>query len=220
MINPAKASYSIAPTMVVCALGGLLIRVAVQGAYASATPNADAAAWIATRLFGESSPAEPFLAAGYGMFFFGAFVTSRRLEAFLQGALFGAAFVVGTVPTLLANAVNAGSPFSTTYGPNDVVPMDWSFEYRPGISARPAGFSAGSHRGLDDCGSAREERGGRSEGSSHCGGKSCGRSVRINVTHPIFTPYYIIPLAMLSLWSLLFGYLMHDRSVFSIKLAP
>ena len=31
------------------------------------------------------------------------------------------------VPTLLANAVNAGSPFSTTYGPSDIVPLDLSF---------------------------------------------------------------------------------------------
>jgi hypothetical protein len=33
------------------------------------------------------------------------------------------------------------------------------------------------------------------------------------MTHPIFTPYYAIPLAMLSLWSLLFGTLLQDESM-------
>ena len=33
------------------------------------------------------------------------------------------------------------------------------------------------------------------------------------MTHPIFTPYYTIPLAMLSLWSLLFDYVMQDEPV-------
>jgi hypothetical protein len=44
------------------------------------------------------------------------------------------------------------------------------------------------------------------------------------MTHPIFTPYYTIPLAMLSLWSLLFGTLlqdesMQDRSALSVRLS-
>jgi hypothetical protein len=31
------------------------------------------------------------------------------------------------------------------------------------------------------------------------------------LSHPIFTPYYTIPIAMLSLWTLLFGYLLQER---------
>ena len=54
------------------------------------------------------------------------------METVLQGLLFGAAFVAGMVPTLLANAINAGSPFSTTYGGADVAPPDFGF----GISGR------------------------------------------------------------------------------------
>ena len=45
---------------------------------------------------------------------------SRKIELVVQGALFGAAFLAGMAPTLLANAINAGSPFSTTYGGVDV----------------------------------------------------------------------------------------------------
>jgi hypothetical protein len=31
------------------------------------------------------------------------------------------------------------------------------------------------------------------------------------LSHPVFTQYYLMPLAMLSLWSLLFGYVLDDR---------
>jgi hypothetical protein len=32
------------------------------------------------------------------------------------------------------------------------------------------------------------------------------------LSHPVFTPYYTIPIAMLSLWSLLFGSLMQPST--------
>ena len=32
------------------------------------------------------------------------------------------------------------------------------------------------------------------------------------LSHPVFTPYYTIPIAMLSLWSLLFGALMQPST--------
>ena len=45
---------------------------------------------------------------------------SRKIETVvLQGVLFGAAFLAGMAPTLIANAINAGSPFATTYGGAD-----------------------------------------------------------------------------------------------------
>jgi hypothetical protein len=45
-------------------------------------------------------------------------------QTFLQGASFGIAFLIGIAPTLIANAINAGSPFSTTYGTVDVTPPE------------------------------------------------------------------------------------------------
>ncbi len=33
--------------------------------------------------------------------------------------VFGLAFTIGMVPTPVANAINAGSPFATTYSPDD-----------------------------------------------------------------------------------------------------
>ncbi len=45
----------------------------------------------------------------------------------MQGALFAALFLLGMMPTLVANAINAGSPFATTYGGVDVTLPDFSF---------------------------------------------------------------------------------------------
>jgi len=39
------------------------------------------------------------------------------------------------------------------------------------------------------------------------------------LSHPIFTPYYTIPVAMLSLWSLLFAWLMQDAETVEDGLA-
>ena len=211
MINPAKASYSIAPTMVVCALGGLLTALLFKARTPAQRLMLTPLLGLVLGLSVNLRLPNLFLAAGYGMFFFGAFVTSRRLEAFLQGALFGAAFVVGTVPTLLANAVNAGSPFSTTYGPNDVVPMDWSFSIVPeylrdlqgSLVVLTVAWTAAVLL-------ARSVAGDPRVALIVAGNLAVGLSYFM--THPIFTPYYIIPLAMLSLWSLLFGYLMRRQN--------
>jgi len=50
-----------------------------------------------------------FLSAGYFLFFWLLLAVSNR-ETLLQGVLFGVAFLIGIMPTLLANAINAGSP--------------------------------------------------------------------------------------------------------------
>src|SRR5260370_27849945 len=68
-----------------------------------------------------------FLSSGYFRFFFAFFLLSRKIETALQGMVFGAAFLAGMAPTLVANAINAGSPFSTTYGGAGVTPPDFSF---------------------------------------------------------------------------------------------
>src|SRR5258705_64894 len=127
MINPTKASYSMAPTMVVCALAGFLtarLFLAEQRRHRL----------LLTGLIGLSIGLAVnfrlpnlFLSSGYFLFFFAFFLLSRKIEAALQGMVFGAAFLAGMAPTLVANAINAGSPFSTTYGGADVTPPDFSF---------------------------------------------------------------------------------------------
>ena len=44
----------------------------------------------------------------------------------LRFVSFGAAYLVGLAPTLIANAVNAGSALKTTYSSGDAVPPDFS----------------------------------------------------------------------------------------------
>jgi hypothetical protein len=127
MINPSKASYSMAPTMAVCAIAGFLTPRLV------AVSEAGQRLWLATALgllLGISVDfrlPNLFLAGGYFVFFLICLVASRKLATLFEGVCFGAAWLIGLGPTLLANAINAGSPFATTYGGQDVAPPDFSF---------------------------------------------------------------------------------------------
>jgi hypothetical protein len=144
-----------------------------------------------------------FLSAGYCLYLAGAFLLVRNKETFLQGAAFGVAFLIGMAPTLIANAINAGSPFTTTYGGQDVVPpgLDggilWQYfkDAQFTLLAIAAAWTAWLWR--VDQSRARQVA------------VVVGANLVINLiffmTHPIFTPYYIIPIDMLSLWTLLFA---------------
>jgi hypothetical protein len=223
MVNPAKASYSIAPTMVVCALAGLLtallFKVRAPGQRLLVTLSLGLLLGLSVNF----RLPNLFLSVGYCLFFLGAFIASRRLEAFLEGASFGAAYLVGMAPTLWANAVNAGSPLSTTYGPGDAVPMDWSFSIVPQYLRD----LQGPLLILTVAWTAAVIVSRRVQGSRPVAYIAAGNLVvglTYFMTHPIFTPYYTIPLAMLSLWSLLFGTLLQDesvqdRSVLSVRLS-
>ena len=110
------------------------------------------------------------------------------------------AFLVGIAPTLAANWINAGSPFTTTYGGQDVAPPEidlavlrsylvdvqffllvaavvWTalIWRRPGV--RQAVLVVAANLAVN---------------------------IVFFMTHPIFTPYYTVPIGMLSLWTLLF----------------
>jgi hypothetical protein len=205
MINPAKASYSIAPTMVVCAFAGFL----------TARLFSTEQRWhrlLLTGLIGlliglavNFRLPNLFLSSGYFVFFLVSFLWSRSIEALLQGALFGAAFLAGLAPTLLANAINAGSPFSTTYGSADVTPPDFGF----GIIWSYVADMQFVLLVLASAWTALILR--RGNGVRQTALVVAGNllvNVAFFMSHPIFTPYYTIPAAMLSLWSLLFASLM------------
>ncbi|KRR09415.1 hypothetical protein [Bradyrhizobium valentinum] len=213
MINPTKASYSVAPTMIVCAMAGFLTAKAFMD-------------WPRHRLFllaliglllGLSVNfrlPNLFLAAGYCLYLAGAFLLARSRETFLQGLSFGTALLIGMAPTLIANAINAGSPFSTTYGSVDVVPPELNSEIvwryvvdvqfiLLAIAAVWTGLLWYFNR-------------------TRAGWVAVLVAINLAVnliffmTHPIFTPYYIIPIDMLSLWTLLFATLdlRADKSAF------
>jgi hypothetical protein len=203
MINPSKASYSVPPTMMVCAAAGFLtvkyfagqprhrlLIIALIGLLIGLSVN--------FRL------PNLFLAAGYCLYLAGAFLLARSKQTFfLQGASFGIAFLIGIAPTLIANAINAGSPFSTTYGSVDVAPPELNpavlLSYLVDVQFTLLAISVAWTAWL-----WRFDRG-RARQVAVLVAVNLSVNLIFFMTHPIFTPYYIIPIDMLSLWTLLFA---------------
>ncbi|MDF3812387.1 MULTISPECIES: hypothetical protein [Rhodopseudomonas] len=214
MNNPVKSSYSLPPTMVICALAGFLTVVL----FVVISPKLRLASVASLGLlFGLSVDvrlANALLAAGYCGFFAIQFLAQRKWREFAEGAIFAVSFVIGLIPTLIANAVNAGSPFTTTYPARDASPPNFSIaqltgqlvQYLHGTQGvllttaivgvlAAAGFARPPMRAI---------------------GVLVGCNLLINLlfylSHTIYTPYYAVPAAMLSLWTLLSGYLYTHRA--------
>jgi hypothetical protein len=203
MINPTKASYSMAPTMVLCALVGLLT--------AKLFVDEDrprllvvAAIGVLLGLSGSVRIANVMLAAGYFLFFGLSFLVWRDREKFLQGLAFGLAFLVGMLPVLAANMVNSGHPLVSAYGGQDTAPPSidpavlrayltdtqfplivvvcvwtvllWHFAGQSGV--KRLALLVGGNLALN---------------------------LTFFATHPVFTQYYTIPISMLTLWTVLFA---------------
>jgi hypothetical protein len=202
MINPSKASYSVPPTMMVCAAAGFLtaklfavgrqrrlVIIALVGLLIGLSVN--------FRL------PNLLLAAGYCLCLAVAFLLARSKETFLQGLVFGGSFLIGIAPTLIANAINAGSPFTTTYGGVDVAPPELNpavlLSYLVDVQFTLLAISVAWNAWL-----WRFDRG-RARGIALLVAANLAVNLIFFMTHPIFTPYYIIPIDMLSLWTLLFA---------------
>jgi hypothetical protein len=202
MINPSKASYSVPPTMMVCAAAGFL-TVKYFAAHPRQRLLVIALTGLLIGLSVNFRLPNLLLAAGYCLYLAGAFLLARSKETFLQGVAFGIAFLIGIAPTLIANAINAGSPFSTTYGGVDVAPpelnpavlLSYLVDVQFTLLAIAAVWTAWLWR--FDRGRARQVTG--------LVTLNLGINLIFFMTHPIFTPYYIIPIDMLSLWTLLFA---------------
>lgn len=127
MINPSKASYSIAPTAPVCVALGI---VTVLLLFDARPRRALAGALIAGALVGltvDFRITNALLASGYLASFAIDLAIRRSLAPFVQGAAFVAGMALFTLPTLIANAINAGSPFKTTYPAQDTTLPDLTF---------------------------------------------------------------------------------------------
>ncbi|MCP3472032.1 hypothetical protein NLM33_17080 [Bradyrhizobium sp. CCGUVB1N3] len=204
MINPAKASYSIAPTMAVCAAAGFLTAWWLVRARQSLWPI-----MLVGLLLGVSVNfrlPNVLLAAGYFLFLGIPFVWSRKVITFAQGLGFGAAVLVGMTPTLVAQAVNAGSPLATTYGSADVVAPAFSLgvlgQYLHDMQFGLIVLAIGATAWLLLTG----------EGGVRQVALVAAGNLLVNLvfflSHPVFTPYYVVPIAMLTLWSTSFAALM------------
>ncbi|QOZ54687.1 hypothetical protein [Bradyrhizobium sp. CCBAU 53338] len=204
MINPAKASYSVAPTMALCAVAGFLtalwlardkrsiLLIALTGLLLGASVN--------FRL------PNALLAAGYFLFLGIPFLWTRSLATFVQGLAFGAGVLVGMAPTLAAQAINAGSALATTYGSADVVApaLDLAVfgQYLRDMQFVLIVLAIGATAWLLRAG----------EGHVRQAAFVVVGNLVVNLgffmSHPIFTPYYVVPIAMLSLWTLSFARLL------------
>ena len=212
MINPTKASYSMAPTMVVCALAGFLTARLLYSEQWRRRLALTVVIGLVLGLAVNFRLPNLFLASGYLIFLFVSFLLARKVEAFLQGALFGVAFVVGMAPTLLANAINAGSPFATTYGSVDVVPPDFSLSVIWSYAADMQ-FVLLVLAGVWTALMLRWHRGNGMRQIALLVAANLVINLAFFLSHPVFTPYYTIPIAMLSLWSLLFAWLMQPAEI-------
>jgi hypothetical protein len=212
MINPTKASYSMAPTMIVCALAGFLTAKLFAVKARRDRLLLTALVGVLIGLSVNFRLPNLFLASGYFLFFLGSFLLSRKMAIALQGALFGAAFLAGMAPTLLANAINAGSPLSTTYGDADVKPPEFS----SGVIWSYVGDMQFVLLVLAGAWTVLMLRLHRGNGARQVALVTAGNllvNLAFFMTHPVVTPYYTIPIAMLSLWSLLFAWLTHQAEI-------
>ena len=204
MINPTKASYSMAPTMMVCALAGYLTARLFADRRGAATRSPRGADRLLLGLAVTFRLPNVFLSAGYFVFLLVAFLMARSKETFLQGLAFGLAFLVGVAPALAANAINAGSPFVTTYGGIDVAPREMNTEvllsYLVDLQFVLLVIAAAWSALILRLGYR-----GRSGQAALLVALNLALNIIFFMTHPVFTPYYTVPISMLSLWTLLFA---------------
>ena len=211
MVNPIKASYSMAPTAVVCAIAGCLTARWLTGPQSRPRIELLAAIGFLLGLTVDFRLANLFLAAGYGMFLLVAFLAERTMSRFLQGAAFGIALLAGVVPTIVSYAVNAGSPFASTYGNNpDVRPLDFSFAVIREYLADPLQTLLIVVGIVSSIWLLRQANGARRVAQLTIANLAI--NLAFFVTYPIATPYYTIPISLLTLWSLLFAVLFQEAA--------
>lgn len=110
--------------------------------------------------------------------------------------------MVGLAPMLVSNAINAGSILATTFSSIDATPPDFSLS----IARQYFSYMQGALILLIATWSI--------VALVTNGKKTAASIVAVNIilnlvfflTHSIATPYYLMPLALLSMWTLLFSF--------------
>ena len=212
MVNPTKSSYSLPPTMVICAVVGYLTTTM------SASPKrlnrliASAAAGLLIGLAVNFRIPNLLLSSGFAVVLGVTFLLRRNIETFLQGLVFAVTMLIGMMPTLIANAVNAGSPFRTTYGGADVSGPAFDagviWQYVTNLQGMLIALAIVGLSAL-----VRRARGDRIWQALLIVACNLAINLAFFLSHPVYTPYYLMPVAMLSLWSLLFCYLTRIRLI-------
>ncbi|MDP1868243.1 MAG: hypothetical protein Q8L13_18145 [Bradyrhizobium sp.] len=207
MVNPSKASSSMAPTMIVCAVVGYLTAILANAAERSRRLTAAVLIGLLLGLAVSFRLPNLFLSAGYFIVLLGIAIRSKASRDIWRFSAFGAAYLLGLMPTLIANAINAGNVLATTYGAVDATPPDFSLSIAREYFTDMQGALILLTATWTIVALASNVQ------------KTAASIVAINLapnlafflTHPISTPYYLMPLAMQCLWTLLFSYLNDPR---------
>jgi len=204
MINPIKASYSVAPTAVICALSGYLTAQWFGGPEQGRRVVPLMALGFLLGLSVNFRVANLFLCSGSCIFLLFAFLKSRRAQQFRYGVLFGIALVAGMAPTMISYAVNTGSPLTSTYhGAPDVRPLDFSFSVARDYLGDTLQLALLAVAIAGTVSLMFREAGARRVALLTAANLAV--NLAFFLTYPIATPYYTIPISLLSLWSLLFS---------------
>jgi hypothetical protein len=107
-------------------------------------------------------------------------------------------------PTRLANAINAGGVVSTTYTAGDALPPGFIIWHYVADMQFVLLVLATAWTALI----LRLNRGNGITQAALVAAGNLSVNLAFFMSHPVFTRYYAIPVAMLSLWSLLFAGLM------------
>ncbi|MGM4885295.1 hypothetical protein [Tardiphaga sp. 11_C7_N12_6] len=207
MVNPTKSSYSMAPTMALCAI--IAILTPFMFAASSLWRRCILAAVIALMLGALVSLRIPnlLLVIGYAGALAFQFVRHPSGHHFLQGLTFAVSYLIGLGPTLWANYVNAGSILATTYGPTDVVPADFTFsivgQYLFDIQGALCALAIAAA-----CWIAAKTP---AKMPTLVVGINLATNLLYFFSHPVYTQYYIMPVLTLSLWTLLAHYLVAPK---------
>lgn len=219
MINPAKASYSVAPTMAVCAVAGFLTALWLARDKRSVLLIALIGVLLGVSVNFRLPNA--LLAAGYFLFLGIPFLWTRSLATFVRGLAFSAGVLVGMAPTLAAQAINAGNALATTYGSADLVAPAFDpavfGQYLRDMQMVPIVLAIGAMLSLLWSGAGHVRQ------AAFIVAGNLVVNLGFFLSHPIFTPYYVVPIAMLSLWTLSFARLLQPaelREAASVRREP
>lgn len=212
MINPAKASYSMAPTMVLCALAGLFTARLFSEQRTTRKILLSALIGFLIGLSVNFRLPNLFLTAGYFLVFLGMLLRERTAQAIWLGLSFGVACLIGMVPTLAANTINAGSPLATTYAGVDLAAPTLSYglllKYVRDMQFVLLVLVCGWTGWV-----LQRARDPSLRWTAWMSASNLIFNLAFFLSHPIFEPYYTVPLEMLSLWSLLYASLLRPAAV-------
>jgi hypothetical protein len=206
MVNPAKASYSMAPTMPLCiALALATVHLFRNKSSTTTIPLAGMAGLIAG-LAVDVRLSSALLTSGYAVVFATIFFWRRTREDFLKPAAFGACMAVAALPTFGANMINGGSAIATAYGGADVAAPVFDLQ---SIAALIAWYSRATHGVLTFTSigalvalavAVRRRRQNWLVPIVSIAAVTLCLNLLYFLTHPVFSQYYTVPPAMLVLW--------------------